>query len=79
MNTLYYSDNLDILRDEIPSDCVDLIYFDPPFQSGKNYNIILQIDVLFLFLLESWPSQFWEGRPALASFLGAPLNWDGFL
>jgi len=42
MNTLYYGDNLDILRDKIPSDCVDLIYLDPPFQSGKNYNIIFQ-------------------------------------
>lgn len=42
MNTLYYGDNLDILRDKIPSDSVDLIYLDPPFQSGKNYNIIFQ-------------------------------------
>lgn len=42
MNTLYYGDNLDILRDKIPSDCVDLIYLDPPFKSGKNYNIIFQ-------------------------------------
>jgi site-specific DNA-methyltransferase (adenine-specific) len=42
MNTLYYGDNLDILRDKIPSDYVDLIYLDPPFQSGKNYNIIFQ-------------------------------------
>jgi site-specific DNA-methyltransferase (adenine-specific) len=42
MNTLYYGDNLDILRDKIPSNCVDLIYLDPPFQSGKNYNIIFQ-------------------------------------
>ena len=42
MNTLYYGDNLDILRDKIPSDCVDLIYLDPPFQSGKNYNIIFK-------------------------------------
>jgi site-specific DNA-methyltransferase (adenine-specific) len=42
MNTLYFGDNLDILRDKISSDCVDLIYLDPPFQSGKNYNIIFQ-------------------------------------
>ncbi len=45
MNTLYYGDNLDILRDKIPSDFVDLIYLDPPFQSGKNYNIIFQPQV----------------------------------
>jgi site-specific DNA-methyltransferase (adenine-specific) len=42
MNTLYFGDNLEILRDKIPSDYVDLIYLDPPFKSGKNYNIIFQ-------------------------------------
>lgn len=42
MNTLYFGDNLDILRNKIPSDYVDLIYLDPPFQSGKSYNIIFQ-------------------------------------
>ena len=40
MNTLYFGDNLEILRDKIPSNCVDLIYLDPPFKSGKPYNII---------------------------------------
>jgi len=42
MNTLYFGDNLEILRDKIEDACVDLIYLDPPFQSGKNYNIIFQ-------------------------------------
>lgn len=42
MNALYFGDNLEILRDKIPSDCVDLIYLDPPFKSGKSYNIIFQ-------------------------------------
>jgi DNA modification methylase len=42
MNTLYYGDNLDVLRDRdrFPSDSVDLIYLDPPFQSGRNYNAL---------------------------------------
>lgn len=39
-NKLYFGDNLDILRDKIPDNFVDLIYLDPPFKSGKNYNII---------------------------------------
>jgi 16S rRNA G966 N2-methylase RsmD len=30
-NTLFYGDNLDILRHHIPSESVDLIYLDPPF------------------------------------------------
>jgi site-specific DNA-methyltransferase (adenine-specific) len=42
MNTLYFGDNLEILRDKIPSDSVDLIYLDPPFKSGKDYNIIFE-------------------------------------
>ena len=29
-------DNLDILR-ELPDECVDLIYLDPPFNSNSNY------------------------------------------
>jgi site-specific DNA-methyltransferase (adenine-specific) len=39
-NTLYYGDNLDILRKHIHDDSVDLIYLDPPFNSKANYNIL---------------------------------------
>lgn len=42
MNMLYYGDNLGILKNYIKDETVDLIYLDPPFQSGKNYNIIFQ-------------------------------------
>jgi len=41
-NKLYFGDNLDILRDKIPDDFIDLIYLDPPFQSGRSYNQIFQ-------------------------------------
>jgi DNA modification methylase len=37
-NHLYYGDNLDILRRYIPTDSVDLIYLDPPFNSQQAYN-----------------------------------------
>ncbi len=40
MNTLYYGDNLEILRQYIPSESVDLIYLDPPFNSARNYNVL---------------------------------------
>jgi len=30
MNTLYYGDDLKILRDHIKDESVDLIYLDPP-------------------------------------------------
>lgn len=42
MNTLYYGDNLDIMKNHLRDESVDLIYLDPPFQSGRNYNIIFR-------------------------------------
>jgi len=39
-NTLYYGDNLDILRRYVKDESVDLIYLDPPFNSNANYNIL---------------------------------------
>ena len=42
MNTLYYGDNLHILRDYIPNDSVDLIYLDPPFNSNRSYNVLFK-------------------------------------
>jgi site-specific DNA-methyltransferase (adenine-specific) len=42
MNTLYFGDNLEVLRDSIADASVDLVYLDPPFNSGANYNIIFQ-------------------------------------
>jgi site-specific DNA-methyltransferase (adenine-specific) len=41
-NTLYYGDNLFILREHIPSNSVDLIYLDPPFNSNRNYNVLFK-------------------------------------
>ncbi|MBU2530395.1 MAG: site-specific DNA-methyltransferase, partial [Elusimicrobia bacterium] len=41
-NALYYGDNLKILKQYIKDNSIDLIYLDPPFQSGKNYNRIFQ-------------------------------------
>jgi len=42
MNTLYYGDNLDILRKYVADESVDLIYLDPPFNSKRAYNVIFQ-------------------------------------
>ena len=38
MGTLYYGDNLDILRRYLKDGTVDLVYLDPPFNSAQNYN-----------------------------------------
>ncbi len=38
-NRLFFGDNLHIMR-QLPSESIDLIYIDPPFFSGRNYNVI---------------------------------------
>ena len=45
--TLYFGDNLDILRDKFPDKpdgegYFDLIYLDPPFNSNRNYNVLFK-------------------------------------
>lgn len=39
-NTLYYGDNLAVLREHVSSESVDLVYLDPPFNSNRNYNVL---------------------------------------
>ncbi len=42
LRRLYYGDNLDVLREHIASESVDLVYLDPPFNSNANYNILFK-------------------------------------
>jgi len=42
MNTLFYGDNLNILREHIADESVDLIYLDPPFNSNRSYNVLFK-------------------------------------
>ena len=39
---LYYGDNLEVLRAHVPSESVDLVYLDPPFNSNATYNILFR-------------------------------------
>jgi site-specific DNA-methyltransferase (adenine-specific) len=48
-NTLFYGDNLAVLRGRdadgralLPDESVDLIYLDPPFNSAANYNVLFK-------------------------------------
>ena len=41
-NTLYYGDNLEILRQHVSDESVDLVYLDPPFNSNANYNVLFK-------------------------------------
>jgi len=38
-NRLFFGDNLHVMR-QLPSESIDLIYIDPPFFSGRTYNVI---------------------------------------
>jgi site-specific DNA-methyltransferase (adenine-specific) len=41
-NHLYYGDNLQVMREHIADESVDLVYLDPPFNSQANYNILFR-------------------------------------
>ena len=41
-NSLFYGDNLEILREHFADESVDLVYLDPPFNSNANYNVLFR-------------------------------------
>ena len=41
-NKLYFGDNLEILRDHVGEESVDLIYLDPPFNKKATYNVVVE-------------------------------------
>ena len=59
-NTLYYGDNLPILRQHIANESVDLVYLDPPFNSNRSYNVLfkdesgLESDAQITAFEDSW-------------------------
>jgi site-specific DNA-methyltransferase (adenine-specific) len=42
VNTLFYGDNLEVLREHIKDETIDLIYLDPPFNSSRSYNVLFK-------------------------------------
>jgi site-specific DNA-methyltransferase (adenine-specific) len=42
MSLLYHGDNLQVLREHVPDASVDLVYLDPPFQSGRDYAVVFE-------------------------------------
>lgn len=64
MNTLYFGDNLDILRRLIPDESVDLIYLDPPFNSNRDYNVLFK-------------EKGGDESPAQIKAFGDTWNWAG--
>lgn len=37
---LFYGDNLDVLRQHVKDETIDLVYLDPPFNSAQDYNVL---------------------------------------
>jgi DNA modification methylase len=42
MGSLYFGDNLDILREHIKDESINLVYLDPPFNSKRDYNLLFR-------------------------------------
>jgi DNA modification methylase len=42
MNKLFFGDNLDILREHVKDETVDLVYLDPPFNSKRDYSVLFK-------------------------------------
>ena len=41
-NRLFYGDCLDVLKNSVEDESIDLIYIDPPFNSKRNYNVLFE-------------------------------------
>ena len=67
-NQLIFGDNLHIMR-ALPSNSIDLIYIDPPFFSGKNYNIIFGDQNEVRSFTDIWEG----GMPGYLTWLNARL------
>lgn len=67
-NRLYWGDNLHIMR-LLPSESIDLIYIDPPFFSGKNYNVVFGDQNEVITFEDIWDG----GLPTYLTWLNARL------
>ena len=64
MNTLYFGDNLEILKRHVADASVDLCYLDPPFNSNRDYNVLFR-------------EQSGSESPAQIKAFGDTWNWAG--
>lgn len=67
-NRLFFGDNLHVMR-MLPSNSIDLIYIDPPFFSGRVYNIIFGDANEVRSFTDIWE----DGMPGYITWLNARL------
>ena len=68
LNRLIFGDNLHIMR-MLPSNSIDLIYIDPPFFSGRNYNVVFGDQNEVRSFTDIWEG----GMPGYLTWLNARL------
>ena len=83
--TMWTGDNLDIMRG-MNSECVDLIYLDPPFNSNRNYAAPIGSEAAGAAFKDTWTLDdvdlAWHGEvaeqhPALYAIIGAAREAHG--
>lgn len=67
-NRLFFGDNLHVMR-LLPPESIDLIYIDPPFFSGRNYNVIFGDENEVRSFTDIWEG----GMPGYLTWLNARL------
>jgi DNA modification methylase len=67
-NRLFWGDNLHVMR-QLPSESIDLIYIDPPFFSGRQYNVIFGDQNELRSFSDIWES----GMPGYLIWLNARI------
>jgi site-specific DNA-methyltransferase (adenine-specific) len=92
-NTLFYGDNLPILRERIVDATIDLVYLDPPFNSNRAYNVLFKDEsgvdsaAQITAFDDTWhwgpeaertyQELLTEGRPEVATMIGALRSFIG--
>ena len=67
-NRLFWGDNLHVMR-QLPSQSIDLIYIDPPFFSGQQYNVLFGDQNELRSFIDIWEG----GLPGYLIWLNARL------
>jgi len=67
-NQILFGDNLHIMR-ALPSNSIDLIYIDPPFFSGRNYNVVFGDQNEIRSFTDIWEG----GMPGYLTWLNARI------
>lgn len=64
---LYHGDNLQVLREHVDGESVDLVYLDPPFQSGRDYHLLFETREGATSRIEAFGDRWlWGPEPAAA-------------